>query len=263
MSTLAELQRALQAHVLRGDDDARGAVVGTPLADASERLGIYAHAYRARLRGVLREDYPGLRAVAGREAFEALARAYVEATPSAHPNVRWYGAKLPAFVRERPPWSERVALGEMAQLDWSLGLAFDAADEAPLDFATLAALQPQDWPGLRLRLHASLRRARFTHNVDAIRRALDRDEPPPVLEPSASPVHWAAWRRDGVARHRRLDEDEAAMLEAVACGGHFAGLCERLCEWHAPEQVAARAAALLRRWVDDSWIVAIDRAGDP
>lgn len=259
MSTLAELQRAFQAHVLRGGGEADRAVAGSPPAGVPERLGVYTHAYRARLLGVLREDYPGLRALAGDEEFDALARAYVDATPSTHPNVRWYGARLPAFTREGPPWSERVELGEMAQLDWSLGLAFDAADDPTVDFAALAALAPQDWPLLRLRLHASLQRARFTRNVDAIRRALDRDEPRPGLETSAAPQPWAAWRRGGAVRHRRLDEDEAGMLDAVERGARFAELCERLCEWHVPEQVAARTAALLRRWVDDGWVAAADR----
>lgn len=260
MTALAELQRALQARVLCNDDAAMAAIVIARGADASRRLRIYTHAYRARLAGVLRDDYPGLRALAGDEGFEALALAYVDATPSTHPNVRWYGAKLPAFLRGRAPWSARAELHEMAQLEWALGLAFDAADDATVDFATLAALAPADWPALRLRSHPSLQRARFTHNVAAIRRALDGGEPLPALETFASRQHWAAWRKDTIVRHRRLDDDEAAALDAMAAGAHFAGLCERLCDWHAPDDVAARAAAMLRRWVDDDWIAALDRA---
>lgn len=256
MSALADLQRALQARVLRNDDDPMAAVVDTQGADAAQRLRVYTHAYRARLAGVLRDDYPGLRALAGDEDFEALALAYVDATPSTHPNVRWYGAKLPTFLRERAPWSARVEFGEMAELDWALGLAFDAADDATVDFAALAALAPADWPALRLRLHPSLQRACFTHDVAAIRRALDREEALPVLETAASPQPWAAWRKDAVVRHRNLGDDEAAALDAVVEGANFAELCERLCDRHAPEHVAARAAALLRRWIDDGWIAA-------
>lgn len=261
MSALAELQRELQAHVLRHDVNALRAVVATADADAAQRLGIYTHAYRARLLEVLRGDFPGLLALAGEEEFERLALAYVAATPSPHFNVRWYGDRLAAFAHERTPWSARTELAEMAELEWKLGLAFDAADETSVDFPTLAALAPDDWPALRLRLHASLQCARFTCNVDAIRRAGDREEPIPAIEALASPQGWAAWRKDSIVRHRRLDDDEAAALDAVAQGATFADLCTRLCQWHAAEAVAARVAVLLRRWVEDGWIAQYALAG--
>lgn len=260
MSALAALQREMQAHVLRDDAAALDAAVATPEADAARRLGVYAHAYRARLAGVLRNDYPGLRALTGGAGFERLALAYVEATPSTHFNVRWYGARLAAFARECAPWSAREDLADMAELEWKLGLAFDAADEASIDFATLAALAPVDWPALRLRLHASLQRARLTRNVDAIRRAVDREEAVPEVEVLASPLGWATWRKDSIVRHRRLEDDEAAAVDAVARGATFAELCAQLCQWHAAEAVAARAAALLRRWIEDGWIAGYDLA---
>ncbi len=262
MTTLAGLQRQMQAHVLREDSSALDAVVASADADAGRRLGIYTHAYRARLLGVLRNDFPGLRVLAGEDEFERLARAYVEATPSTHANVRWYGARLAAFARECAPWSTRAELAEMAELEWKLGLAFDAADQASVEFAALAALAPADWPTLRLTLHASLQRARLTRNVDAIRRAVDREEAVPALEPFASPQGWVTWRRDSIVRHRRLDDDEAAALDAVAQGATFADLCTHLCRWHAPEAVAARAATLLRRWVEDGWIAGYAPAGE-
>ncbi|MBO9661483.1 DNA-binding domain-containing protein [Dokdonella sp.] len=260
MSALAELQRELQAHVLRDDPAALRAVVATTGADATQRLGIYAHAYRARLLEVLRGDFPGLLALAGEEDFERLALAYVAATPSPHFNVRWYGDRLAAFARERTPWSARAELAEMAELEWKLGLAFDAADEASVDFPTLAALAPTDWPALRLRPHASLQRALFMRNVDTVRRAVDREEAVPALETFTPPQGWAAWRKDSIVRHRRLDEDEAAALDAVAQGATFADLCAHLCRWHAAEDVAARTATLLRRWVEDGWVAAYDFA---
>lgn len=261
MNALAELQRGMQAHVLREDATALDAVAASADAGAGRRLGVYAHAYRARLLGVLRNDFPGLRALAGEDDFERLALAYVQATPSTHFNVRWYGARLPAFARERAPWSTRAELAEMAELEWKLGLAFDAADQASVEFAALAALAPADWPALRLGLDASLQRARLTRNVDAIRRAVDREEAAPALETLAAAQGWATWRREWIVRHRRLEDDEAAALDAVAQGATFADLCAQLCRWHAAEDVAARAATLLRRWVEDGWIAGYELAG--
>lgn len=260
MSVLADLQRAMQARVLRDDASALDAVVASADAGTGRRLGIYTHAYRARLAGVLRSDFPGLRALAGEDAFERLARAYVEATPSTHFNVRWYGTRLAAFARAQTPWSARAELAEMAELEWKLGLAFDAADEACVEFAALVALAPADWPALRLRTHASLQHARLTRNVDAIRRAVDREEAVPALEAWPEAQGWAAWRKDAIVRHRRLEDDEAAALDALDGGASFAELCAQLCRWHAAEAVAARAATLLRRWVEDGWIAKSDLA---
>lgn len=256
MNALADLQRAMQARVLRNDASALADIADARGVDATQRLGVYTHAYRARLAGVLRDHYAGLRALAGDGEFHAMVLACIDATPSTHPNVRWYGASLPAFVRTTAPWSARAELADMAALDWALGLAFDAADELPLDVATLAAIKPPAWPDLRLRLHASLQSARLGHNVDRLRRALDRGEPLPALERLDPARAWVAWRHDGGVRHRRLDHDEAAALDAVALGARFAELCERLCEWHAPQAVAARAASLLRTWVDAGWVAA-------
>ncbi len=257
MSGLADLQRTMQARVLHGDASAMDAIADTRGVDTGRRLGVYTHAYRARLAGVLRDHFGGLRALVGDEAFDAIAIACVEATPSAHPNVRWYGGRLPAFLAAAEPWSQRAELAELATLDWLLGLAFDAADDATLDVATLAAIEPAAWPGLRLRLHPSLQRTRVGHNVDRIRRALDRGEPLPAPEPLDRPHGWAAWRDRSGVHHRRLDHDEAATLDAVADGADFAQLCECLCQWHAAETVAGRAAALLRTWVEAGWIAAI------
>lgn len=260
MNALTELQRELQAHVLHDDGRAARNVVTTTGADAKRRLGVYAHAYRARLLGVLREDFAGLHALAGGDEFERLMLAYIAATPSPHANVRWYGAGVAAFVRTQASWSARPELAEMAALEWALGLAFDAADDPIVDFAEVAALAPTAWPSLRLRLHASLQRRMLSRDVDTIRRALDRGEAIPSLAELTSPQHWAAWRKDSVVRHRRLEDDEAASLDAVAQGASFAELCARLCEWHAPDAVAARAAVLLRRWIEDQWVTSMDVA---
>lgn len=254
MSALLELQRELQAHVLRGDEAALRAVVATPRADAAQRLGIYSHAYRVRLLGVLRDDFPGLRALAGDEDFEALALAYVESTPSAHANVRWYGGGLADFARARAPWSAQPEFAAMAALEWAIGLAFDAADDPIVEFAEVAALAPADWPRLRLKLHASLQRLELEHDVDAIRRAVDRSEPIPSAAALTPARPWLAWRQDSIVRHRRLEDDEAAALDAVAQGASFAELCVRLCDWHAPDAVAVRAAGLFRRWIEEQWV---------
>lgn len=259
MSALADLQRALQRHVLDAADadaamDANAFVIADTRASAQRRLGVYAHAYRARLREVLAKDYPGLRALAGEETFDAIAHDYIAATPSHHPNARWYGAQVSRFLREDSPWNAHPEFSEMAALDWAFGLAFDAHDARAVTFDELAAVAPQDWPTLRFALHPSLQRLSFTHNVAAIRRALDHGETLPPFERFDASQPRAVWRNNFTVRHRRLSDEEAALLASLADGASFADLCEALSVSHAPDAVALQAATLLRTWVADGWI---------
>jgi len=261
MSALAELQRALQHHVLHAGDDAASdattLVAADARASAQRRLGIYAHAYRARLREVLAKDYPGLRALAGEETFDAIAHDYIAATPSHHPNARWYGARLAPFLREDSRWKEHPQFAEMAALDWAFGLAFDARDARGVTFDELAAVAPQDWPALRFALHPSLQRLSFAHNVAAIRRALDRHEALPVLERFDAPQPHAVWRSDLTVRHRRLSDEEATLLDLLAQGASFSDLCEALAASHEADTIALQAATLLRTWIADGWIASV------
>ena len=207
---------------------------------------------------MLGNDFPGLRTLAG-DAFEPLALDYIEATRSPYYNVRWYGAGLADHLRSRAPWTEQPAFAEMAALEWAMGLAFDAADAAVAGVTDVAAIAPEDWPRLRLRLHPSLQRLRLQWNLNAIRNAVDADGGPiPALQKLDQAQPWVVWRKDLGVRYRRLEADEAAALNAAALGATFPELCLLLCEWHPPETVAQRAATLLRTWVEDDWISALE-----
>lgn len=266
MSALADLQRALQDYVL--DRPQRGAsspqapavraVIATPDANERERLHIYAYAYRARLCDVLGNDFPGLRALAGDEEFQRIGFAYIDANPSPHFNVRWYGQRLETFLRDTPPWRENPALAEMAELEWKMGLAFDADDEPVVGADDVARVAPHEWPRMRLRLHPSLQRMRLHLNVGAIRRAMQREEMLPATQALESAQSWVAWRKNSIAHYRRLGGDESAALDALAAGATFAQLCETLCDWHAVEEVPGRAAGIFRLCIDDAWVCALE-----
>lgn len=258
MRTLLELQQRVSACVLEADDrNVVAEIVVTPRADASRRLGVYVNGYRARLFEALGNDFPGLRSLAGEESFEPLCRACIEANPSTHYNLRWYGAVLAGFLRGQAPWQAQPALAAMAELEWRLGLAFDAVDEHVVDVAEMASIAAATWAGLRMRVQASLQRQTLLWNVNLLRRAVDLGEPPPALESCEPARHWVAWRMGVSVHHRSMQDDEAAALDAVAADATFAQVCERLCEWHALDAVAMRAAMMLRRWIEDHWVSAL------
>lgn len=232
---------ALQA--LRGDD----------VADATRRLAVYHHGYRIRLREALRAEFPGLALLAGKR-LATLLDGYIAARPSTHFNIRWHGEGLDAYLGRTPPWRDRPALGEMAQLDWAISTAFDAADHAPVDATELAHVSPDSWASLRLHPLPHARLLRVAHNVDAFRRATDRGATRPSIRRLRQPRHLLVWRPAVDVRYRRVDRDELPALRAAFDGDTFANLCERLAEHHGAEAALPRMAALLARWLDDGLI---------
>ncbi len=261
-NTLLGLQRDFSRYVLGGDIATMSVqVIGSAAANAEQRLDVYSQAYRLRLLEVLGNDLPGLRLLAGDEKFEQLCLAYIEATPSAHYNVRWYGDQFAEFVKNSA-WSQRPGLTEMAGIEWCLTLAFDTADDPLVDAEQMASIAGELWPEMQFQLHSSLQRLPLQWNVNDIRRAIDREEKPPALQKFDTPQQWIGWRKDRNVRHRLLEQDEAAALSAAANGSSFAEICELLCEWHDVEAVAMRAATLLQRWVEDQWISRLRISGE-
>lgn len=259
MSSLANLQRALQASVLHGDGTPAviDAIVTSPAADATQRLGIYLHAYRARLLEVLGNDHPGLRSMTGSETFERLGNAYIDATPSTQFNVRWYGGALARFLRGMPDEPSHLAFAAMAELEWAMGLAFDAEFQTIVEARAMAAIDAASWPTLGLRLQSSLQRFSLEFNAPEIRLAVDQGKPVPAVQAWHPPQAWIVWRKDSRVRYRRLDEDEAAAIDAIAAGASFAQVCELLCAYQPVDAVALRAAGLFRAWIDDQWVAAL------
>ncbi len=254
MNALTQLQLAFQRYVLQGMPEIRDRVVRAERIDPDRRLAIYYDAYRLRLVEALATDYEALRAAMGTQEFNAACRAYIEATPSAFRNVRWYGAALPAFLREAAPWSRQQHLSEIASFEWTLTLAFDAPDEPALSFEELATLPADQWPTARFVLHPSVHRLSLCTNAPAFRKASDAAEPMPEVTVAPAPVSWLIWRRELTACFRSLSEPEAWALQAVEGGANFSALCEGLCEWMQPDEAAPQAAGFLRQWVDDEVI---------
>ena len=255
--SLSALQHAFQAYVLHGVDGVVERVVPGRRSDHQRRLAVYYDAYRLRLVEALRADFDALLAVMGEEAFERACRAYVEATPSAFRNVRWYGGALAQFLRQTPPWREQPWLADIARFEWTLTLAFDAADAPSVGFEEVAALPGDAWATLAFRPHPSVRLLALRANAPAIRKAVDAGAPVPEPALADAAATWLVWRRGFSVRFRSLSEPEAWALRSAMEGASFPAICEGLCDRLAPEAAAGAAAGWLRTWVDDRLITAL------
>jgi hypothetical protein len=252
---------------IRGADAAMaGKVRSTRKADAATLLAVYRDAYALRLLEALETNFGVLKRVLGDEDFDRMGRAYIAANPSRHFSIRWFGHLLAEFLSTEAPWRDTPALAELARLEWALAAAFDSADAAPLGIQAIAAIAPADWPDLHFAFHPSLQVIDFAWTVpeqwNALNEDADADLAPPKKRDATVP--FAVWRHDtDDARQnffRSLSSDEAAMLAAARQGQGFGRMCEGLCAFVAPEQAGFHAAALLRGWVEQGWVVGAEVA---
>lgn len=249
MSSLQALQQRMQQAVLADKPARLDDIQGDASADAQARLGIYRHGYRARLRDALASEFSGLRCLAGRR-FNALLDRYIDAHPSTHYNIRWHGAGLAAFLGYAQPWLERSELADMARLDWAISTAFDAADEACVAPADLAAVPPERWVSLSLQPQIHLQILTLSCNADAFRRAADQSGPRPHLRRFRHPQHLLVWRQALAVRYRWLADDERQLLSGATRGETVATLCDRLAGLSDTKQAMPRLATLLHGWLE-------------
>ncbi|MEO8164823.1 MAG: DNA-binding domain-containing protein [Betaproteobacteria bacterium] len=253
---LAATESRFQDHILTGNPAIDSEIEGQHGEFRDTRLGIYRDAYRLRLIEVLGNDYEVLRKYLGDEQFDAAARGYLAAHASTFRNVRWFGGKLSAFLRTTPAYAEHPELAELAQFEWTLGLAFDSPDGTIVQFEDVAAVPPPAWPEMRFTPHAALHVVDLQSNAVAIWKDIDSKDTFSV-EISDKPVTWAIWRKNHAPFFRSLEEDEAWALKALCAHASFGEICGGLCEWNAQADAAARAAGMLRGWIEEGWIAGL------
>jgi len=253
---LAELQRAFQHHVLHEGEAIAAQINASAEMPVAMRLEVYSEAYFARLTEALAAGYPRLQALIGEEAFTHLGRHYIQEHPSTNFSVRWFGDRLCTVLRAHPEYREQPWLAELAQWEWALAEAFDAADTAPLTLDALASVAPSQWPSLQFQCHPSLQRLLLRSNTAVLFKALADDLAAPAAAALENPQHWIIWRQDLITRYRELADDEALALVTVCTGGTFGEMCEALCEHHDPEVVPLTAAGMLKGWIAAQMITA-------
>jgi len=252
--SLADLQRAFQDYVLASTDVFTAQVRDTSKADRVTLLDVYRDGYALRLIEVLTMDFPGVLAMAGPEGFDTLARAYIAAHPSRHPSVRWFGGKLANFLATKP-YDRTPAMAEMARFEWALGQAFDSVDVEPVQAEAIMAVPPEAWETIAFAPIPSLQHLAFAHDVPPSWQRREEVEPGSLeVALLEAPVTWVIWRPERVSNFRSLEPDEAAMLGAMIERQPFPALCEALLPFVEEDQAAARAAGLLRAWVEEGMI---------
>ena len=290
--SLIALQRAMAAAVMQpltADDNMREtAADGRAMAEVAasfiapnsrlnpfERLEIYNRQYWYRILGALLEDFPGLRAVVGARAFEALSIAYLTAHPSRSFTLRNLGSKLPDWLLANPRYAGRrqhLAV-DIARMEWAFVEVFDGAENTPLTLDQIATLDA----GSRLSLQPHLQLIPLSYPADELVLKLHKgekrqtseagiahdesDTPPAKLPKLRRQATWlAAHRVDYAVYYLRIKREEFRTLSAIRRG---LPLAEALQEGFAESRLPApRQAKLVQHWfatwAELGWICAPD-----
>lgn len=258
MTALRQQQQAFRGAIVAEPDTAlfaRGA------SDPARRLDIYRHAYRSRLAEALAANYPVLARALGDDAFAGLAAQYIDARPSHHASIRWFGDQLGAFCDETADVLPHPALRDLVKLEWAVCSAFDAADAPLATRDELMQLAPDAWPALRLKFHPSVALLELAWGVEPIWQALSRDMEAgverDVPEPQQNAHAIVVWRQALTPKWRSLDATEARCLAAALRGDTFAQWCDVAAAQLDPASAPPAVVGWLQVWLTDGLIARI------
>jgi hypothetical protein len=255
--TLAELQQQFLHAVVYGDASVLNYIPPNSRATRETLLGVYQHAYGARLVEVVRNDHPALAAYMGDEAFSSMARSYVAAHPSRYQNARWFASKLPQFLSGDANYRAYAELFEIAALEQTLGLAFDAKDADVMSVADMALHSPESWGELAFVPHPSASLLSFATNAFEIWQALKDEREPPIATGRDEPQRLLVWRRVATPSVRVIQPEEAMMWSEATKGLCFSRLCEFVALFGGMDGAALRAAGHLLGWLNDGLLTGV------
>ncbi|KTD64596.1 DNA-binding domain-containing protein [Legionella shakespearei] len=249
MSNLFQLQEQLQHFIMSGHSAIMEHIVPTERIGVADRLAIYSDAYTLRLTESLSTSFPALHLYYGTEEFNRLCRTYIDNYPSSCHSIRWYGDALAEFIKKN---TDKSHLAELADFEWRMTLAFDAADDPVLTIEEMAGVPPESWAEMYFIPHGSVQRLNYFWNVIPVWQSLVHDNDLPEWNEHPNPVPWILWRSpEQLIQFYSMAEEEAGALDAVIQGMSFATLCEGLCQWMAPEDVGMKAASYLKNWIQN------------
>ncbi|MDE1465259.1 DNA-binding domain-containing protein [Spartinivicinus poritis] len=218
-------------------------------------LAIYKNAYSQRLKEALDTDFPCLGKLLGDDLYNQLIADYIKQMSSTDPSLRWFGSNMQCFLKHHPLFSKQPIVVELANWEWQLRAAFDAASSEVIAIEQLATIAPDQWSAIQLKLVPSLQVLQYQTNVVNIWQSLEADHTPPAVVQNT--CYWLIWRKELVTQFRSVFKDEWQIIQLIIEGVTFAEVCEQLCQWHSPEQAPQRAAQIIQQLTNDQVVMSV------
>lgn len=192
---------------------------------AASRFGVYRNNVVVGLTDALRQRFPVCERLIGEEFFRAMAREFMRALPPRSPLLYTYGGDFAPFIAAFEPAQSVPYLADVARLEFAYGLAYHAADAAPLPPQRIEAFTQESWGDLVFTLHPSIQLVASRWPIVAIWATNTHDE-------DVKPVDLGVAEDALVVRPaleveiRRLPPGGLAFLAALQCGSTLAVAAE-------------------------------------
>lgn len=253
---LQELQNAFQQYLMASEGNATIAAEISPVAkgNITERLNIYYHAYRSRIREALSSQFPNLAKLMGVQVFNQYMDTFIARHPSTHRNMRWLGDQVSDFLQVYAPNKKLYA--DMANFELRLGLAFDSLDTPCLTILDLSAFTPEQWGDLFFEWHPSVYLGQAQTNVIRAWIALENNDQA-NLDMESEPTQFLVWRKEMVSQFKSVGTLEADAIAYMMQLHTFGELCEYLTAHVDEEDVLPYAAGLLSEWLEQDMLISV------
>jgi len=253
--SLVDQQRDFHSHILSEE------AVDWPGWDDRMQAGmaVYRNAYRARLMECMQASYDKTWSWVGDESFNAAAAHHLILNPPKSWTLDAIGLGFDETLHQL--FADDPEVAELAWLEWEMQQAFVAEDVAPVDGAAFAeetsAFDDEGWTGLRLSFAPSLKVRSVQCDIAAIWSAISKEEA--VSDPIAlsTPAKLIVWREGLRPCFRQLDAEEGEALDMMQDGKSFGAMCDALSRSGDEDSSAARAGAMLGRWIADGLIIGL------
>ena len=258
MQALRELQTRFIDYLTGDSAEMESIIQAESQPELQARLGIYKNAYRIRLRQVIETDHEMLWSYLGDELFEQMVTGYISSHPSHYTSLRNFCDRLPDYLANTSPFDQHPIIAEIATFERLLMDVFDAGEAELADLSTLRALNPDDWPAMRLRFHPGVQLLQTNWNSIESWKALKDDTDPPTARDDVS-QHWLLWRDiDRLSQYRPIEADEHALLSLAISGEAFSALCEALLNWYPVTEASVVSLRYITAWIEQGLITTLE-----
>jgi hypothetical protein len=255
MPNLSDVQNEFMALLQGNDRHIENHVIKQGALTSGQRVDIYRNGYRIRLRGVIDSDHEMLSLYLGDELFDQFVDGYIDAAPSEHPSLRFFGERIPEYLSNTEPFKNYPILAEMAGFERVLLHTFDSADSDILEPSILQQIPAEAWPTLTFTMHPSIHfYSTHWNSIESWRHLKNENEPPKAAH-REQPTVWAIWRGPKkITEYESLRAPEWLALQHMKQGRPFAEVCEELTSLLTEEEIAPTLFGYINDWLERGWI---------
>jgi len=226
MNTLHELQSRFIATVFDSGNTALRDIDNSPLP-AKQLLRIYHNNIFITMTEALQTHFAVCHKLVGDEYFAMLARQYAKQHTPAFASLHRFGEHFSDFLRQHPIALQLPYLADVAVLEWAVQECYHSRDNQPFDFAGLARIDSQKYPGLIFLLNPSARLLVSDYPVLTIWQFhQDGYGGNDTIDIDNSSEHILVQRHGLQIEFIRVNPPAFAFLRAMAQGLPFAHVCE-------------------------------------